>query len=285
MTKWRSIPSALPSRWRMRTPMAWKVPIQIAPAARLRRFSTRLRISRAALLVNVTARISPGSARPCWISQAIRCVSTRVLPLPAPAKISSGPSSAVTAARCGGFSPAKRSIARSAAGEEDKVNARSVYRAKLDQKRIRRDRATRPAGSLVAAAAAAHPAGGHVVHVVVVRGVPLLPRCLERLRERADELITQLHRGDLERVLQRPVVVRRVLALARPEQEGDQLHLDLGHELRVALRLAGPILALSLGARGGRRWGDGAIAGADGPGRRARSGRNGRRLRDQAGAQ
>src|ERR1700694_4575061 len=260
----------------------------MAPAARLRRCSPRLRTSRAALLVNVTARISPGSARPCWISQAIRCVSTRVLPLPAPAKISSGPSSAVTAARCGGFSPAKRSIARSAAGEEDTVNARQVYRAKLeklDQKRkLTRESATQPAAWLVAAAAAAHPTGGHVVHIVVVRGVPLLPRGLERLRERADELITQLHRRDLECVLERPVVVRRVLALARPEQERDQLHLDVGHEFRVALRLGGPILALSFRARGGRRWGQGAIAGADSPGRRARSGRNGRRLRNQARA-
>src|ERR1700694_4454287 len=261
----------------------------MAPAARLRRFSTRLRISRAALLVNVTARISPGSARPCWISQAIRCVSTRVLPLPAPAKISSGPSSAVTAARCGGFSPAKRSIARSAAGEEDTVNARQVYRAKLeklDQKRkLTRESATQPAAWLVAAAAAAHPAGGHVVHIVVVRRVPLLPRCLERLRERADELIAQLHRRDLEGVLQRPVVVRRVLALGRPQQERDELHLDSAHELRIALGPGGLVLALSFRARGGRRWGNGAITGAHTPRRSSRGGRNRGRLRDQAGAQ
>src|SRR5205823_6118010 len=71
--------------------------------------------ARAALFVKVTARISPGSARPCWISHAIRWVKTRVLPLQATAKISSGPSSAVTAARCGRFKPASKSTARSAA--------------------------------------------------------------------------------------------------------------------------------------------------------------------------
>src|SRR5207245_1155214 len=83
MTKWRSIPAALPSRRRMRAPMAWKVPIQIPVAPSCSSCSTRVRISRAALLVKVTAKISPGRARPCSINQAIRYVRTRVLPLPA----------------------------------------------------------------------------------------------------------------------------------------------------------------------------------------------------------
>ena len=48
----------------------------------------RSSISRAALLVNVTARIDSGLACPVAISQAMRVVSTRVLPLPAPARIS-----------------------------------------------------------------------------------------------------------------------------------------------------------------------------------------------------
>src|SRR5579862_3164635 len=38
-----------------------------------------------------------------WMSQAIRLVMTRVLPEPAPARISRGPSVASTAARCSGF--------------------------------------------------------------------------------------------------------------------------------------------------------------------------------------
>ena len=49
-------------------------------------------ISRAALLVKVTARISEGLARPRLRICAIRVVSTRVLPVPAPASTSTGPS-------------------------------------------------------------------------------------------------------------------------------------------------------------------------------------------------
>ena len=48
----------------------------------------RASISFAALLVNVTASNPAGLACPVWISQAMRVVSTRVLPLPAPARIS-----------------------------------------------------------------------------------------------------------------------------------------------------------------------------------------------------
>src|SRR5919204_763164 len=117
MTKCRSMPSAPPSRRSMRTAIAWKVPTQMPPAVRFSSCSTRPRISRAALLVKVTARISLGSARPRWITRAMGCVSTRVFPLPAREKISSGPSPAVTAARCGGLSPARRSAPRSAADE------------------------------------------------------------------------------------------------------------------------------------------------------------------------
>jgi hypothetical protein len=44
-------------------------------------------ISLAALLVKVTARMPCGPTWPVEISQAMRVVSTRVLPLPAPARI------------------------------------------------------------------------------------------------------------------------------------------------------------------------------------------------------
>src|SRR5581483_4939897 len=64
------------------------------------RFSIRPRISPAALFVTVTARMLCGEAPSAWISQTIRWVRTRVLPLPAPASTSTGPSGAVTAARC-----------------------------------------------------------------------------------------------------------------------------------------------------------------------------------------
>src|SRR3954447_9076192 len=76
---------------------------------------TRSRISAAALLVNVIARIEPGCALRSEISHAMRRVSTRVLPEPAPATTSSGAPSCTTAARCGSFSPAGRASAGGAA--------------------------------------------------------------------------------------------------------------------------------------------------------------------------
>ncbi len=61
---------------------------------------TRLDISSAALFVNVTAKISSGLKRPFSIKCAILCVKTRVLPLPAPAKINTGLPTACTAFFC-----------------------------------------------------------------------------------------------------------------------------------------------------------------------------------------
>ncbi len=49
---------------------------------------SRTSISFAALFVNVTASTDSGDAWPVASSHAIRVVSTRVLPLPAPARIS-----------------------------------------------------------------------------------------------------------------------------------------------------------------------------------------------------
>ena len=54
-------------------------------------------ISRAALLVKVTARICEGKARPVARMWAMRVVSTRVLPVPAPASTRTGPSVVSTA--------------------------------------------------------------------------------------------------------------------------------------------------------------------------------------------
>jgi hypothetical protein len=64
-------------------------------------------------LVNVIARISSARDWPVRSRYAIRCVSTRVLPDPAPARISSGPVLAVTASRWGGLSPASSASTRS----------------------------------------------------------------------------------------------------------------------------------------------------------------------------
>ena len=69
--------------------------------------ATRSRISRAALLVKVTASTWLGKARRVIRIWAKRVVSTRVLPVPAPASTSSGPSTVSTASRCSGFSLAR----------------------------------------------------------------------------------------------------------------------------------------------------------------------------------
>jgi len=63
------------------------VPIHIARTLIGSMADRRVTISRAALLVKVTARMLAALARPVEISQAMRVVSTRVLPLPAPARI------------------------------------------------------------------------------------------------------------------------------------------------------------------------------------------------------
>jgi hypothetical protein len=95
-------------RRRILVPMAWKVPSQGMPSATGPiSAATRSFISRAALLVKVTARMSKGRARPVAIRWAIRVVSTRVLPVPAPARTSTGPSVASTAWRCSGLRPAR----------------------------------------------------------------------------------------------------------------------------------------------------------------------------------
>ena len=68
--------------------------------------STRSRISVAALLVKVMARMLYG-ATPYAKRFAMRQVSTFVLPEPAPAMMSSGPSVCATAFFCAGFKPLK----------------------------------------------------------------------------------------------------------------------------------------------------------------------------------
>ena len=91
-----------------RAQAAWKVITHIRRETPPTSEETRSRISSAALLVKVIARIWFGCARPVASSQAIRCVRARVLPDPAPARISSGPSPKVTASRCGPLRPASR---------------------------------------------------------------------------------------------------------------------------------------------------------------------------------
>ena len=96
------------SAWRRNilTPIEWKVPSHGMPSiASPTSTPTRCFISRAALLVKVTARICEGKARPVARMWAMRVVSTRVLPVPAPARTSTGPSVVSTASRCSGLRP------------------------------------------------------------------------------------------------------------------------------------------------------------------------------------
>ena len=98
----------------MRTHEEWKVLTHMARDGPPTSSATRSRISAAALLVKVIARIEPGWAPRAEISQAMRRVSTRVLPDPAPATTSTGPGSWETAARWASFSPS-RSVSERAA--------------------------------------------------------------------------------------------------------------------------------------------------------------------------
>ena len=107
------ISSGLAALRRMRAPIAWKVPLHMPFGSSPSRRAIRSLISPAALLVNVTARIRDGSTPWCSIRRAMRVVSTRVLPEPAPARTSIGPSKCRTASRWAGFRPARGS-ARSA---------------------------------------------------------------------------------------------------------------------------------------------------------------------------
>src|SRR5439155_3079174 len=70
--------------------------------ARRRSSETRFCISSAALLVNVTARID-SAGTPLAMSLAIRNVMARVLPVPAPARMRTGPSVLSAARRCSVF--------------------------------------------------------------------------------------------------------------------------------------------------------------------------------------
>src|SRR6185436_4301996 len=103
MAKLRVSPRASASRRRMRAPAAWKVATQRRCASGPTSFSTRSRSSPAALLVKVTARISGARASFSRSRCAIRCVSTRVFPEPAPARMSRGPSPERTASSCSGL--------------------------------------------------------------------------------------------------------------------------------------------------------------------------------------
>ena len=96
--------------------MEWKVETHIALARRPTSASTRSFISAAALLVKVIDMIPPGCTPRSASSQAMRWVSTRVLPEPAPATISSGEPAWTTASRWRGLSPSSSAAPRAVRG-------------------------------------------------------------------------------------------------------------------------------------------------------------------------
>ena len=87
----------------------WKVPTHIPCTLPSTVCSTRARISAAALLVKVTARMLCGDACSTFINQAIRCTKTRVLPLPAPARTNIFCKGAATTSRCLSFNESSNS--------------------------------------------------------------------------------------------------------------------------------------------------------------------------------
>src|SRR6056297_994331 len=108
---------------RIRTQAEWNVDTHIVLTTGPTSAPTRSRISAAALLVNVMARIFDGCT-PSWMSCAMRWVSTRVLPEPAPAITRSGPDGCTTASSWSGLSPSANGD-----GPDDDVPPSSVARA------------------------------------------------------------------------------------------------------------------------------------------------------------
>jgi hypothetical protein len=115
MTKSRPTGVRSPSRRKTRVQKLWKVLTHICSSGTETSRWIRSRISSAALLVKVIARMAVGLTPRSSMSQAMRRVMTVVLPDPAPARISSGPSPWVTANRWGGFRLASNSSLESPA--------------------------------------------------------------------------------------------------------------------------------------------------------------------------
>ena len=131
----------------MRTHAEWKVDTHIPRATPPTRRATRSFISSAALLVKVIARIAKGETPRSRIRWATRYVSTRVLPEPAPATTSTGPSVTATASRCDGFSSSKSddSGTRGSVEGDSHANGMSVIRSSVfSRQSSARNRLDRP---------------------------------------------------------------------------------------------------------------------------------------------
>ena len=131
----------------MRTHIEWNVDTHIARDRRPTRASTRSFISAAALLVKVIAMISPGCTCRSASSQPIRWVSTRVLPDPAPATISSGDPACATASTWRGFNPSSSAAPRAVRGVTE-VSDGSSNRALIARERYARSPTVLTCGTL-----------------------------------------------------------------------------------------------------------------------------------------
>src|SRR5690554_6887369 len=135
MVKFLVKPKCSASRRRMRTQAEWKVEIHIPRAVSPTIASTRSRISAAALLVNVIARIWLGHASRLASSPTTRRVSTLVLPEPAPATMSSDWPRYSTASRCCGFRPSSRGFGVAPSASRMKVISPPSLGATPDKQR------------------------------------------------------------------------------------------------------------------------------------------------------
>ena len=114
MVKLLVYPMASASSRNIRTHMAWKVQTHMPRVPSGKMAARRSRISAAALLVKVMARICQGRTPSSAIMWAMRMVRTRVFPEPAPARTSRGPRVVSTASRWAGLSPSRSMLARGA---------------------------------------------------------------------------------------------------------------------------------------------------------------------------
>src|SRR5690348_793588 len=130
--------------------MPWNVPTLKPRVPAGSSESSRPRISPAALLVKVTARIAHGGTCSTSASQAMRWVSTRVLPEPAPASTRYEPGGALTASRCAAFSESSKcetSIGRIVPAARGFPRSALADRARDHQSRADRDaQITEPGG-------------------------------------------------------------------------------------------------------------------------------------------
>src|SRR5437879_2584002 len=208
MTKLGTMPMRCASRRRILTAMEWKVPTHIFCAGSPTSVSTRPRISFAALLVNVTARRRSGQTRCDAIKYPMRAVRTRVLPLPAPAKMRSGPSPWVTASCWGGFRRASK--ASIWAWEDSETTGNRVYPGAGGYKSTPLTLALRaePVMDALPAPSDCSPLGEREIATPVVRlRVPLAREVDLGIR---DHLLYELAR-DLSSSLELNVVLRKVM--------------------------------------------------------------------------